>query len=178
MLAVDLGEDGAGRYLLQRLLARQGGRFGHAVDVTRAVAVIGGGDRLIAYPTRPPSLTIASPADEPAPGLDAGAADVARGAAPGAALTALELVERTRPLAKLLGRAQAGSDVISLVTAPDDVGPEPGERAGDAVLCEPVELRWTMGGTMHAPLSSALHLVVVRGGRVLADRVTAGDRCP
>jgi len=68
--------------------------------------------------------------------------------------------------------------VVSLVTAPDDVGPGPGERAGDAVLCEPVQLRWTMGGAVHAPLATALHLVVVRGGRVLADRFAEGDRCP
>ncbi len=68
--------------------------------------------------------------------------------------------------------------MIALVAPPDDVGPEPGERAGDAVLCEPVQLRWTMGGAVHAPLATALHLVVVRGGRVLADRFADGDRCP
>ena len=92
-------------------------------------------------------------------------------------MTALETLERTRPLGKLLGRAQVGRDVVTLMQPPDEVGPAPGERAGDAVLCEPVELRWTMGGVRHDPLAVAVHLVVVRGGRVLADRLAAADRC-
>jgi hypothetical protein len=100
-----------------------------------------------------------------------------RAAAPGYAVTALDAAERTRPLAKLFGRAQAGRDLLVLVHPSDDVGPEPGERAGDAVLCEPVELRWTMGGVRHAPLATAVHVVVVRAGRVLADRLAAGDGC-
>ena len=168
----------AAAYLRERLLEREGGRFGRAIDVTRQVAAIPvPGDRLVAYPSRPPSLTIAEPGDEPLPHLDAGAAAVARGAAPGVVVTALETLERTRPLGKLLGRAQVGRDVVTLMQPPDEVGPAPGERAGDAVLCEPVELRWTMGGVRHDPLAVAVHLVVVRGGRVLADRLAAADRC-
>jgi len=178
LLAVELGGDRAAAYLRERLLEREGGRFGRAIDVTGQVAAIPvPGDRLVAYPTRPPSLTIAEPGDEPLPHLDAGAAAVARGAAPGVVVTALETLERTRPLGKLLGRAQVGRDVVTLMQPPDEVGPAPGERAGDAVLCEPVELRWTMGGVRHDPLAVAVHLVVVRGGRVLADRLAAADRC-
>ena len=178
MLAAELGPERAHSYLRERLLERQGIRFGRAVDVTGRVAAIPvAGDRLVAYPTRPPSLAIAEPDDEPLPHPEPGAAAAARGAAPGYALTALEAAERTRPLAKLLGRAQAGRDLLVLVHAPDDVGPAPGERAGDAVLCEPVELRWTMGGARHAPLETAVHVVVVRAGRVLVDRLVAGDGC-
>jgi hypothetical protein len=178
LLAAELGPEPARSYLRERLLEREGGRFGRAIDVTgRVPAIPVSGDRLVAYPTRPPLLAIAEPADEPWPGPDAGAAAAARGAAPGYAVTALELAERTRPLAKVLGRSQIGRDLLVLVRPPDDVGPAPGERAGDAVLCEPVELRWTMGGVRHAPLTAAAHIVVVRAGRVVADRLVDADRC-
>ena len=81
--------------------------------------------------------------------------------------------------AKLLGRIQAGQAVVGLLAPADDVGPVPGRRAGDAVLCEPVDLRWTMGGQVHVrPLARALHLVVVRAGRVIDDRLVDGERCP
>jgi len=178
LLAVELGPARARSYLRERLLEREGTRFGRAIDVTGRVAAIPvPGDRLVAYPTHAPSLAIAEPGDEPRPDPDPGAAAVARTAAPGYAVTALETVERARPLAKVLGRAQIGRDLLVLVRPPDDVGPGPGERAGDAVLCEPVEVRWTMGGVRHAPLATAVHLVVVRAGRVLADRLVAADRC-
>ena len=172
LLAAELGPERARSYLRARLLERHGARFGGTIDVTDHVAAIAvPGDRLLAYPTRPPSLVIAEPDDEPRPGPDPGAA------APGYAVTALDAAERTRPLAKLFGRAQVGRDLLVLLHPSDDVGPEPGERAGDAVLCEPVELRWTMGGVRHAPLATAVHVVVVRAGRVLADRLAAGDGC-
>jgi hypothetical protein len=178
LLAPELGPERAHAYLRERLLAREGARFGRAIDVTGRIAVIAAaGDRLVAYPSRRPSLAIAEPDDEPRPGPDAGAAAALRDAAPGYAVTALEAAERTRPLAKLLGRAQVGRDLLVLVHPPDEVGPAPGERAGDAVLCEPVELRWTMGGVRHAPLATAVHLVVLRSGRVIVDRLAAGDRC-
>jgi hypothetical protein len=36
-----------------------------------------------------------------------------------------------------------------------------------------------MGGEMHrTPLALALHLVVVRAGRALDDRLVDGERCP
>jgi hypothetical protein len=178
LLAVELGPERARAYLRERLLEREGARFGRAIEVTGRVAAIPvPGDRLVAYPTHPPALAIAEPGDEPRPEPDRGARAVARGAAPGYAVTALEAVERTRPLAKVLGRAQIGRDLLVLVRPPDDVGPAPGERAGDAVLCEPVELRWTMGGVRHAPLATAVHVVVVRAGRVLADRLIDAERC-
>ena len=178
LLAAELGPERARSYLRTRLLERQSARFGAGIDVTDHVAAIAvSGDRLVAYPTRPPSLVIAEPDDEPRPDPDRGAAAVARGAAPGYAVTALEAVERTRPLAKVLGRAQVGRDLLVLIHPSDEVGPAPGERAGDAVLCEPVELRWTMGGVLHDPLATAVHVVVVRAGRVLVDRVAAGDGC-
>ena len=85
---------------------------------------------------------------------------------------------RSLPLGKLLGRVQTGQAVVGLLAPADDVGPLPGRRAGDGVLCEPVDLRWTMGGQVHDPLARALHLVVVRAGRVIDDRLIDGERCP
>jgi hypothetical protein len=180
MLALELGAGGARAYLASRLEARHGARLGHVIDAT---ALVGGaeapGDRLFAYPSGRPSLTIAHLADEPLPQPDAATRRAVAAAGTDAAATALELVRATRPLATLFGRVQAGQAVIGLLAPRDDVGPEPGRRAGDAVLCEPVELRWTMGGEVHrTPLALALHLVVVRAGRVLDDRLIDGERCP
>ena len=113
------------------------------------------------------------------PDLDAATRRAVVAAGKDAGVTALGLVPRAVPLAKLLGRIQTGQAVVGLLAPADDVGPAPGRRAGDAVLCEPVDLRWTMGGQVHVrPLARALHLVVVRAGRVIDDRLVDGERCP
>ncbi len=179
MLALELGADGARAYLATRLLSRYGSRLGRAIDTT---AIVGGaqapGDRLIATPSRRPRMTIARLADEPLPDLDAVTRRAVVAASQDAAVTALERAPRTASLGRLLVRIQAGQAAMGLVVPPDEIGPAPGRRAGDAVLCEPVELRWTMGGEVHRPLAVALHLVAVRAGRVLDDRLVAGETCP
>ena len=180
LLALELGAQGAHDYLAVRLLARHGARLGRAIDAT---AVVGGaqapGDQLIATAAGRPTVRIARPADEPVPEPDAATRRAVIAASKDAGVTALGAVPRTAPLSKLLGRIQTGQAVVGLLAPADDVGPAPGRRAGDAVLCEPVDLRWTMGGQVHVrPLARALHLVVVRGGRVIDDRLVDGERCP
>ena len=180
LLALELGVRGAHDYLATRLLVQHGARVGRAIDVT---AIVGGaqapGDRLIATPSSRPGVTIARLADEPLPDLDAATRRAVIAAGNDGAVTTLARATRTAPLARLLGRLQTGHDVVDLLAPADDVGPPPGRRAGDAVLCEPVELRWTMGGTVHEPpLARALHLVMVRGGHVIDDRLLDRERCP
>jgi hypothetical protein len=180
LLALELGADGARSYLADLLLVRHGARLGHAIDAT---SLVGGaeapGDRLIAAPSGPPSLRIARLADEPPPDLDAASRRATVQAGGDGAVTALGVPRWTRLLGTLLGRVQAGQSVVGLLAPADEVGPVPGRRAGDAVLCEPVALRWTMAGTIHRrPLALALHLVVVRAGRVVADALVDGERCP
>ncbi len=180
LLALELGAQGAHDYLATRLLARYGARLGRAIDVT---SIVGGaqapGDLLIATAAARPTVAIARLADEPVPDLDAATRRAVVAAGQEAGVTALGLVPRAMPLAKLLGRIQTGQAVVALLAPARDVGPVPGRRAGDAVLCEPVDLRWTMGGQVHVrPLARALHLVVVRAGRVIDDRLVDGERCP
>jgi len=179
LLALELGPAGARSYLTTRLLALHGARLGHALDVT---PLVGGaaapGDHLIASPSARPSLTIARMADEPVPDLDAAARRATMQAGADVAATALDVAGSTRLLGKLIGRIQVGQAVVGLLTPADDVGPVPGRRAGDATLCEPMTLRWTINGAVHRPLALALHLVVVRAGRVVADTMTDGERCP
>ena len=113
------------------------------------------------------------------PDLDAATRRAVVAAGEDAGVTALGLVPRRVPLGKLLGRIQIGQAIVGLLAPADEVGPVPGRRAGDAVLCEPVDLRWTMGGQVHVrPVARALHLVVVRAGRVIDDRLVDGERCP
>ena len=180
LLALELGPDGAHAYLATRLLALHGARLGHAIDVT---PLLGGaqapGDHLLAYPSAKPRLTIVRLADEPLPDLDAAARRATVQAGGDIAVTALGVPRSTQLLGKVIGRIQVGQAVIGLLAPADDVGPGPGRRAGDAVLCEPVALRWTMGGQLHPrPLALALHLVAVRGGRAIDDRLVDGKRCP
>ncbi len=180
LLALELGPAGAHAYLARRLLAIHGSRLGHAIDAT---VLVGGaeaaGDRLVASPSTSPTLTIAGLADEPVPGLDAATRRATVAAGADVSISALGAVRATQVLGKVLGRIQIGEAVVRLLAPADDVGPVPGQRAGDAVLCELVALRWTIGGTVHRrPLALALHLVVVRAGRVLDDRLVEGRRCP
>jgi hypothetical protein len=180
LLALELGAAGARDYLAARLLERFGPRLQQALDVT---SIVGGaqapGDRLIATPADRPRITIARLADEPLPDLDAATRRAVIAAGADASVTTLGLLRPTAPLGRLLGRVQAGQAVVGLLAPADDVGPAPGRRAGDAVLCEPVDLRWTMGGVVHdRPLARALHLVTVRAGRVIDDRLVDGERCP
>jgi hypothetical protein len=180
LLALDLGAAGAHDYLAARLLARYGSRLGHALDAT---SLVGGaqapGDRLIATPAARPRVVIARLADEPLPDPDAATRRALIAAGGDASVAALDVQRRTAPLGRLLGRVQTGQAVIGLLAPADEVGPAPGRRGGDAVLCEPVDLRWTMGGVVHArPLARALHVVVVRAGRVIDERLLDGERCP
>ena len=150
LLALELGAQGAHDFLAARLLAVHGARLGRAIDAT---ATVGGaqapGDLLIATAAGRPSVTIARLSDEPVPDLDAATRRAVVAAGKDAGVTALGLVPRALPLGKLLGRIQTGQAIVGLLAPADDVGPVPGRRAGDAVLCEPVDLRWTMGGQVH-----------------------------
>ena len=155
-------------------------RLGRAIDAT---SIVGGaqapGDQLIATAAGRPVVTIARLADEPVPDLDAATRRAVIAAGKDAAISGLELVPRAAPLGKLLGRVQAGQAIVGLLAPPATSARSPGRRAGDAVLCAPVDLRWTMNGHVHVrPLARALHLVVVRAGRVIDERLVDGERCP
>ena len=150
LLALELGTQGAHDYLAARLLAVHAARLGRAIDAT---ATVGGaqapGDLLIATAAGRPTVTIARLGDEPVPDLDAATRRAVVAAGKDAGVTALGLVPRALPLGKLLGRIQTGQAIVGLLAPADEVGPVPGRRSGDAVLCEPVDLRWTMGGQTH-----------------------------
>lgn len=179
LLALDLGEAGAHRYLQERLLQRHGARLGRQLDATFLVGGMApASDHLIAHPTARPTLRVAELADEPPPSLDDASRRMAEQSATDGALWALEQVRAARLLSKMLAGAQVGKAVVGFLVPSGEIGPRPGERAGDGVLCEPVELRWTMGGDAdRRPLALALHVVVVRASRVIDDRLLDGERC-
>ncbi len=179
LLVREVGAAAADRYLSTRILARYGSRLGRTRDASAVVGVAPSPTvRLLAVPSGPPTVVIATPSDEPLPETDRDLGPIASEAGRQALEESLDANRATRPLARILRGADLGLAVIGLLAPGDEVGPPPGLRAGDGVLCEPIELRWLRAGELDTqPLALAVHVVVVRNGRVLADQLLAGERC-
>ena len=184
----------------ERLLALELGRSGRARLPARAAAGAPGhpvrprrrrhrsrrrrpvpGDLLVAYPTRPPSLAIAEPDDEPrARTSSRGAAAASRGQRPGTRSPPSSAAGGPGRSRKLLGRAQTGQrDLLVLVARARRrrPGARRARRRRRAVRARRPALDDGRQPAHAARSAPRVHVVVVRAGRVLVDRLVAGDGC-
>jgi hypothetical protein len=113
------------------------------------------------------ALPDALAADAAGDALDAGG----QGGDTAAALLGERLPRLAGGAVRAIGVAGTVLGVATLLGGGRVTGPAPGDRAGDAVLCRPVDIRWYARGVPRPSATArGREYVVLRGGRVIARR--------
>lgn len=164
-IAEEVGTAAADRILAETVRSHLERRHGEALARVTLSEPIGSAGHLVASTTGRPRLRLVSPADEAYASLvDHRPEDRDRAAAEAVAWSTASTI--LNGLRRNLGTGVGALRLLLTATATDDPLP-PGSRAGDLVVCLPVDIRLTQRPAVRA----GWRIVVLRRDRIVDDRI-------